>query len=80
MPANWYAKKDATISGILEALANDLTRLFESGVTCEAGGDLKNPITNCLNQKYHSINLAGLRPTGKWRNGHLVRWVHCLQG
>ncbi|CAL1156374.1 unnamed protein product [Cladocopium goreaui] len=38
MPANWYAKKDATISGIfLEALANDLTRLFESGVTCVSG-------------------------------------------
>lgn len=60
MPANWYAKKDATISGILEALANDLTRLFETGVTCEAGGDrekrsFKIPIAICLNQKYHVV-------------------------
>ena len=33
MPATWYARKDASIRGLLQALAADLTALFEEGLT-----------------------------------------------
>ena len=51
MPANWYAKKDATISAILEALATDLRRLFETGITCEAGIGIERQFSQDSNNK-----------------------------
>lgn len=32
IPATWYASKDASIRGLTEALANDLTDLFQTGI------------------------------------------------
>lgn len=37
LPSNWYAKKDASINAILQALAHDLTQLLDVGITVEAG-------------------------------------------
>lgn len=36
LPSNWYAKKDKSVNGILQALADDLRDLFETGVTVQA--------------------------------------------
>ena len=33
MPSNWYARKDASVNGLLQSLADDLTNLFHNGVT-----------------------------------------------
>ena len=33
MPSDWYAKKDASVNGLLQASADDLTELFHEGVT-----------------------------------------------
>ncbi|CAK9043468.1 unnamed protein product [Durusdinium trenchii] len=33
LPSNWYAKKDASINAILQALAHDLTQLLDVGIT-----------------------------------------------
>ena len=35
MPATWYAKKDVSVHGLLEALANDIASLFETGISIE---------------------------------------------
>ncbi|CAK9029323.1 unnamed protein product [Durusdinium trenchii] len=41
MPATWYARKDASIRGLLQALAADLTALFEEGLTVTVAGQRK---------------------------------------
>ncbi|CAL1154067.1 unnamed protein product [Cladocopium goreaui] len=39
MPSDWYAKKDASVNGLLQALADDLTELFHEGVTISVDGE-----------------------------------------
>lgn len=41
IPSNWYAKHDASVIGIMDAIANDMTDLFENGITVSVS--LKNP-------------------------------------
>ena len=43
LPSSWYAKKDRSVNAILQALADDLTQLLESGVTVEACGGSNQP-------------------------------------
>lgn len=36
LPASWYAKRDASVLGLLRALADDMTSLFQEGVGVSA--------------------------------------------
>lgn len=36
MPSTWYAKDDATIDGLHQAMADDLYDLFQNGVNVQA--------------------------------------------
>lgn len=35
LPSTWYAKNDVSLEGLLNAMSDDLVRLFENGILCQ---------------------------------------------